>query len=801
MSLLGVPIAGKTLARQSANMSTTTLARSSFNHATAHRRSIRFVALGLFLAIGATLVPAFGGLGAVSASAQTADAPSPDQLADDGLVTIDDMNNGALLLETDTPGWFVTAPTLSTDIDVAVSGPIARAVVTQTFRNTSSVFVEGTYVFPLPEGATVDTLRMRVGERWIEGDIAEKAEAREIYETAKAAGQVASLVVQLRPNMFTTSVANIAPGADVIVQIEYQETLSSRDGRFGLRLPLVVAPRYSTSGQQISQLTSTGWSTTTDPSVHRGAVTPRDDDPSTERNKIRHPVNISLAINAGFPLGELTSAHHEIDVIETSATSSQVELVGPVPANRDFLLSWKPASFETTYVAAFSEIHESETHHLAMLTAPTIAAEPADRSPREVIFVQDTSGSMFGDSMDQARAGLQLAIDSLGEDDTFNIIEFNDQWTRFASTPQPATHRNLDRAKEWIDGLRADGGTRMLPALQAALDTDRKSSGEDTDRLRQVVFLTDGAVAQEQALLRLIEQELGDTRLFTVGIGSAPNSYFMSAAARTGRGSFVYISDIDQVEEQMQSLFAKIESAAIVGLKPVGVPEGVEISPSPIPDLYVGDPLVLSVRVPEGVAADLDELVLAGLTGSEPLTLDIDLDPTGISSVGSGPRSGVSKLWARERIRDLEALRLSAGLDGDDFDRIDDQVLEVALEYGIVSRLTSLVAVDVEVTRPADEVASSANVALDLPAGWDSSTFLPQDPDDDFGTNEPALSAQAEGYLEAAAEANAAAAAEAADAVGLPATATNWQLQAMFGIAMTVCGGTYLARSRRRTTR
>ncbi len=746
------------------------------------------VALGLVVGCIASLLPAVTGFSVATASAQGVTGPTPDQLADEGLVTIDDVNTGVLLFETDTPGWFVTAPTLKTDIDVAVSGPIVRAAVTQSFRNPADVFVEGTYVFPLPEGATVDTLRMRVGDRWIEGNIAEKAEAREIFEAAREAGQVASLVEQLRPNMFTTSVANIAPGADVVVQIEYQETLMPRDGRFGLRLPLVVAPRYSTSGQQVSELTAAGWSTVNDPSVHRGAVSSRDDAFDRE-DEIRNPVDISVALNAGFPLGEIASEHHVVTTTFADDSSSQITLDGPVPANRDFLLSWKPDSFDEPYVATFSEQRSDETHHLAVLTAPTTQTNEGEGPAREVIFVQDTSGSMFGDSMDQARAGLLLALDRLDENDTFNIIEFNYDWTRFASAPVPATKRNLGDAADWIRTLRAEGGTEMLPALQAALNTDRQSV--DEDRLRQVIFLTDGAVSDEQSMLRLIETDLNDTRLFTVGIGAAPNSYFMSAAARSGRGSFVYINNIDAVELQLQSLFAKIENPAIVGLRTQELPQNVEISPSPIPDLYLGDPVMVTVRVPAGSDVAVDELVLTGSSGSETVTLNVPLLSGEEPAVGSGPRAGVARLWAREHIRDLEAERLSQGLSTPDLETIDSQILETALEYGIVSRLTSLVAVDVEITRPSDETATTTSITPNLPDGWDPAAFAP--------TSDGAvdLSSQARARLEAAAS-DKQIDGGSGGPVSLPATATNWQLQALLGASLIVGGGTYLAGTRRR---
>jgi len=510
-------------------------------------------------------------------------------------VQLDSLDSGALLLETDEPGWYVTAPTLRTNFDVSISGPIARTVVSQSFRNVADVFVEGKYLFPLPEGAAVDTLRMRVGDRWIQGEIEEREQAREIYEEAREAGQVASLVEQLRPNAFTTSVANIEPGALVIVQIEYQESLAPVDGAFGMRLPLVVAPRYTPSYERspAAELTATGWSLLPVVSPD-GSQDPSPTTPS--RSATSNPVTISVDLQAGFPVGDVTSPFHDIAIDPLTPTSTAIELTGPVRADRDFYLSWSPRELDEPYAEAFTESRNDETHLITMLTPPSASSTDVADQAREIIFVQDTSGSMQGSSIQQARKGLVQALSQLTPADEFNIIEFNSDYSTFAPEPVKANSRNINRATRWVDGLVAEMGTEMLPALEQALADSDPNDG----KLRQVIFLTDGSVTNESQLFELIDRRLGKSRLFTVGIGSAPNSYFMTAAAQAGRGTGVFIGDVNEVQEKMDALFAKIDAPAVVDLEIDGLPEGSEISPYPIPDVYAGDPVVLTVRMPAG---------------------------------------------------------------------------------------------------------------------------------------------------------------------------------------------------------
>ena len=580
----------------------------------------------------------------------------------------------------------VAAPLLSTDVTIRVAGPVARARVVQTFRNTQSDWYEGVYVFPLPENGAVDRLRLRVGERVIEGEIKERGAARAVYGEARATGRRAALLDQERPNIFTTQVANIGPQETVVVELEYQQVLRYDGGRFSLRFPMVVGPRY---------LPAAGPMLVAD--AHR--IAPPVMRPGTENGRT-NPVSLRVVLDAGVPVAAVESPYHRVTVHEPSPERREVALAeGEVPADRDFELAWVPRLHELPQAAWFTEEKDGR-HYGVLMVLPPAAATASARLAREVVFVLDTSGSMSGASIRQAKEALRLALDRLQPEDRFDIIEFNSSACALFGGARDATRDNVRRAMHWVSSLEARGGTEMAAALKLALN-----GRETADRVRQVIFLTDGAVGNEEALFGLLRERLGDSRLFTVGIGSAPNSHFMTGAARLGRGTFTYIGRIEEVGARMGELFAKLESPVLKGLE-ARWPEGsqVEAWPARLPDLYAGEPLLIvaSMSKLEG------EVHLSGQR-------DGRLWEARIPVAGGARSQGMGGLWAREKVA---ALMVSLR-DGAPEAEVRARVIEVATAHRLVTRYTSFVAVDKTPVRPVDESLKTAAVPTLLPAGWE----------------------------------------------------------------------------------
>jgi len=615
-----------------------------------------------------------------------------------------DSTQGSLWLRDEQNKPYQAAPTLDTSVKMDITGMLARVQVRQTFHNPGYRWAEGIYVFPLPEQAAVDHLRMVIGERIIEGQIKERVQAQKTYQQAKQAGQRASLVEQERSNIFTNSLANIAPGESISVEIEYQQTVRYSDGAFRLRFPMVVAPRYIPGKalgveEQITAFAGTGWAQATTRIADAARITP----------PVRHPdqaplnpVTLDIRLNAGMPLAEVTSTYHPISQDVGAEGHYRIQLAeNQVSADRDFELVWRPPPTSAPKAAWFVEQKGSQQYGLLMLVPPRQNTGPADIG-RDVVFVIDTSGSMHGDSIQQARSALLLALDRLTEHDRFNIIRFNNTADSLFSQTEKADTNKLTLARKFVRSLDANGGTEMLPALEMALQLEDQQNG-----IRQVIFLTDGSVGNERELFQLIRKELGNSRLFTVGIGSAPNSYFMRKAAEYGRGTFTYIGNTAEVMEKTSGLFLKLEQPALTDIQ-LELPSGVEINmlPQRIPDLYAGEPLLVAFN-----GTDLPKRVgVHGQLGDQPWTSRVTLD-------GGQQGAALAPEWGRRKITGLMT-RLHDAENDDARQAIRQEAVATGLAYHLVSQYTSLIAVDVTPARKRNELLKRHTLKTNLPKGW-----------------------------------------------------------------------------------
>jgi Ca-activated chloride channel homolog len=605
------------------------------------------------------------------------------------LVTLNQVKSGMMLLKTSQPGLYVAAPTVETDVQLQVRGMILRGEVRQTFRNPEPTCAEAVYAFPLPEDAAVDRLRMTVGQHVIEGEIKERKVAEQVYQQAKSEGKKASLLSQERPNLFTVSIANIGSGEEVVVTIDYQQSVDYRDGSFRLRFPTTIGPRYIPGQQTASVPKGVGWSVDTDQVSDASRVTPPVNLPGSGReNRLR----LAVDLDTGFSLRRVDSTYHKIASSVVSGSHYRVTLAaGDVPADRDFELVWQPDLGNEPGAAVFTEAGQKETYALLMLMPP--ATNTGVRLPKESIFIIDTSGSMAGTSLNEAKNALQLALDRLSPQDRFNVIEFNSVTHVMFTQPRQASPDVVAQAKQWVGRLQSTGGTEMMGALQAALLNQSQSTGV----VRQVVFMTDGDVGNEDQLLAFIRTNLGSSRLFTVGIGAAPNSHFMRSAARLGRGTFTYIGDVKEVQEKMTALFEKLERPVLTNVELHFDDPGVEMWPQRVPDLYSGEPVVVAVRL-SGASS---RVTATGKLGEH--------DWNNVHSLNVGAaEAGVGKLWARRKIESLT----DSGTD------VHQQIIDLGLNHHLVTEFTSLVAVDVTPSAVPQQTCETRAVPVNLPKGW-----------------------------------------------------------------------------------
>ncbi len=627
---------------------------------------------------------------------------------------LDEIGGGELLLRAADGGDFHPAVLLDSQVHFEVTGLVNRVTLTQSFRNDGNDWQEALYAFPLPEQAAVRRLRIRIGERLIKGEIRERAVARQIYQQARNEGRKAGLVEQQRPNLFTTAVANIGPGEQIDVELEYIDAIRYEAGQFSLRFPMTITARYipgkplsaDEADQSIELFSHNGWALPTDRVPDADRITPFQHPQAGNAETPVNPIAITATLDASLPLVRIDSPYHRV-ASQSRGNQIHIELSdGPVSMDRDFVLQWQVRSGSEPLAALALEQVDGQ-HYAQLMLMPPQPVAATTGTARELLFIVDTSGSMGGTSIEQARAALLAALQRLQPHDRFNIIEFNDKARALYEQPQIADAAHVAHASHFVAALRANGGTEMLSALQLAL-----SQPAHPGHLRQVVFITDGAIGNESELFDAIRAQLGTARLFTVGIGSAPNSYFMRKAAELGRGSATHIGNVSEVQQRIATLLGKLEAPLVTDLKVEWPDAATEMFPQQLPDLYRGEPLQISAKLPSLHG----RVLVRGSVGGQPWQRSIGLDQV------APDQSGVASLWARRKIEQL----LDNKRHGDSNDAnsdIRDAVLAVALPHHLLSPYTSFVAVEHEISRPADTDIARSNVANARPAGQSPQTF------------------------------------------------------------------------------
>ncbi len=612
-----------------------------------------------------------------------------------------DLNNpgaGTLLLGSQENPFI--APAVSHEMKATVSGPLARVDVTQHFINPSDEWIEGRYLFPLPDDAAVDRLLITIGERTIEGKIKEKQSARREYQKAKREGRRAGVVEQRRANLFSLALANIGPGEEITVRLSYLETLDYRDGEYRIRLPMTVMPRFTPTASAVDL-----------PGPMTVSLNPISFVFDSQEDRLDTPyVNGLLASTAEIEIRllgdrwpqEISSDSHVLNIDRRASEVSVLADGGYAAMDRDFVLSWRPASGAQPDLLMLTEQWQGKDYALLMFLPPSVAQVRV--LPRELIIVIDTSGSMHGESIRQAKAAVDRALQSLAPGDLFNLIQFNSYAEALFRTSVLADPNNVARARRYTRRLNADGGTNMAPALEIAL-----GSQDNSGYLRQIVFITDGAVGNEAQLLGKIENELGSSRLFTVGIGPAPNAWFMKKAARFGRGTHTYINNVGKVGEKMAALLARLEKPALKNVR-IHWPADIVVEqwPEKIPDLYAGEPMIVSAKL-----SNLpDHVLISGDGGAGYWAMQKPLPQK-----QNAP--GVAALWARHKIESLQGMAIAGG----NRDATRSEITEVALEHGLISRYTSLLAVESTPARPAGARLASLKIANVMPRNLASPGF------------------------------------------------------------------------------
>jgi Ca-activated chloride channel family protein len=592
----------------------------------------------------------------------------------------------------------VPLPLKHTDVRASVTGYIATVDVEQQFHNPFDSKIEAVYQFPLPQDAAVSEFVMEVGpeddRRQIRGIIREKEEAERIYNQARAQGFNASLLSQVRPNIFEQKVANIEPGKRIDIDIRYFNTLGYSDGWYTFTFPMVVGPRFNPAG-------------TEDPVHAADRLMPAASDADANDRVVRylrpdersgHDINVTLEIDAGVSIEEAKCLTHTVSAanVDSSLNKLRVQLSpnDTIP-NKDFVFAFRVAG-EHMKSGLVTHADAQGDRYFTLMLYPPATLEKLERQPMEMIFVLDCSGSMSGEPMRQSKDAMRHALKRLQPGDTFQIIRFSNDASALGPRPIPATPRNIRRAIRYVDRLNGQGGTQMIEGIKAAFDFP-----EDRERYRVVTFLTDGYIGNEKQILNAMNQRIGDARVFSFGVGSSTNRFLLDRMAAVGRGASAYLLPDVSGKDIMDLYFDRASQPAMTDLQiSWGSADVSEVYPRRVPDLMVGRPVILTGRY----TGELSDIRVTGRAGQGDLSVDV-----GRAEQATHP--ALAQVWARRKIAELMD-RMT--IEGNTSQR--SEVLATALQHNLVSSYTSFIAVDAS-RLTAGSSGTTVQQALPTPKG------------------------------------------------------------------------------------
>lgn len=645
-------------------------------------------------------------------------------------------------------------PLQHTSVKANISGFVARVTIDQKFQNPSREPIEALYTFPLPGDAAIDAMTMTIGTRVIKGEIKRREEARQIHEAAREAGQTAALLDQERPNIFTQSVANIMPGEDVAITISYVNLLKYDKGKYEFTYPMVVGPRFVPSGgysepgkrgdpssrSEAGSNSDTGSDDTisNDYTISRGNTNAvvKDADKITPpiappKERAGHDIDVTVTLDSGVPLGEVTSQLHEVDVQRDGLRRATVALrdANTIP-NKDFVLRYEVAGDALESAILTSPAEGGEGGYFTLILQPPVAPARTEIAPKEMIFVIDQTGSQMGWPIEKAKETMRYCIQNLNPDDTFQLIGFNtDVYPCFEKAVE-ASPSTIDKALKYLKPLEGGGGTDILKAADYALKLPN-----DPVRPRIVCFVTDGYVGNDMQIIDYIQKHRGEARMFPFGVGNSVNRFLIDGMAREGRGVAEYVYLNDKGEKAATSFYKRVADPFLLDVKvDWGGLDVEDVYPRQIPDVFSSGPIVLKGRF-KGKGGG--QVVVSGLLGGKPWTKSV---PADFSSDAATEDSAIPAIWAREKIEDLQAQDWMGAQSGNAKAGIKEQIVATALEYRLMSQWTSFVAVEKRVVNVGGK-QRLLDVPVEMPDGVSySGIFGDGDEEAEFSSVKGAMS-------------------------------------------------------------
>jgi len=638
-------------------------------------------------------------------------APSPG---------LDEKLGGQVRAEID--GRTVSFPLLKSEIEADIQGDLATVMIIQTFTNPTARPLNATYLFPLNKGSAVFAMQMEVGDERIVAVIKRREEAQAVFDKAKSQGKAAALLSQHRPNMFAQEIANLMPGQPVRVTLRYVQTVPRIDGAYELVVPLIVGPRYNPQGPAgIARLETATISDGDDPLEARRETTsggwqiaPPPAYPEVAGLTIPATVNadrvsIRVDLASGVPVTDVSSQTHQV-TISGNETAKVIGLAeGRTIDNRDFVLRYRLSS--TGVQSGLLTHKDSGGGYFSLMIEPPAAPAEADITPRELVFVLDTSGSMGGDPIEASKTFMRHALQTLRPTDYFRVLRFSSNTSEFASGPVAATPEAVASGLEFVNGLSAGGGTEIPNAISSAFAVKQQPG-----TMRIVVFLSDGYIGNEAEVLRLVDSVIDEARIYAFGVGTSVNRYLLAEMARHGRGFARFIDPTETSNDAAISLAQRLDAPVLTDIAiDWGSLQTADVAPQAIPDLFKGDSIRIQGRYE---TAGEHMLTVRGLVNGRPAQLPLKVVfPDETSDAAS---RAIPLVWARTQIADAMAAYNGpnrANFMGLTQPMLKERVTQLGLTHSLVTQWTSFVAISEKIVNPEPDNATDASVPLPMVKG------------------------------------------------------------------------------------
>lgn len=529
-------------------------------------------------------------------------------------------------------------------VTIALEDQVAVTRVEQTFRNHTDRQLEATYLFPVPKGASVDKFTMWVGGKETKGELVEAKKAREIYTSIVRRTQDPGLLEYMGNNLFRLRVFPVPPRGDQKVAIRFT-SVAPKEGKLVEYLyPL------KTDGKAVETLEKFSIQATV---------------------KSQHGV-----LNVYSPSHPITLKRVNDKEVKVSFDRDQGAL------DRDFQMFVSSGKDDIGLTALVHRPVAADKGFFTLLISPRHSVGEKYRIPQDMVLVMDTSGSMRGQKMDQARKALEYCLGQLGQSDRFGLISFATTVNPYEEKLLDASSDQIKKAKKWVEELEATGGTAIQPALEAAL----KLRPKKTDRPFTILFFTDGQPTigetdSDKIFKNIVGKNSASTRIFTFGVGDDVNAALLDRLAENTRALSAYVRPQENIEHKVSSLYTKMSRPILTNLKLVttGDIKLSEVYPVELPDLFHGGQLVVMGRYSgKGASA----IKLTGKVGKE--KKEFVYEYTFPEKADDG-REFVEQLWARRKVGYLlDQIRLNG-----EKTELVTEVVALAKKYGITTPYTS----------------------------------------------------------------------------------------------------------------